>query len=66
MTWEGGGTETVFTSDKNMYELEIARFAQWILEDEPFPATGEDGKAALRVALAAVESIKTGQPVHLD
>jgi len=62
---EGDGWETVSTSDQNMYQVEIARFARYILEDEPFPATGEDGKAALRVALAALESIQTGQPVFL-
>lgn len=63
---EGRGWETLFTSDQNMYQLEIARFARCILEDRPFPATGEDGKAALRVALAALDSIKTGQPVFLS
>lgn len=63
---EGGEWETVSSSDQNMYQLEIARFAHWVLEDEPFPATGEEGKAALRVALAALESIQTGQPVFLS
>lgn len=62
---EGGGWETVCTSDQDMYQLEITSFSRSILEDRPFPATGEDGKAALRVALAALDSIRTGEPVFL-
>jgi predicted dehydrogenase len=62
---EGGEWEPVAASEQNMYEREIASFARAILEDEPFLASGEDGKAALRVALAALESIDTGQAVSL-
>jgi predicted dehydrogenase len=62
---EGGAWESVAASERNMYELEIASFARAILEDEPFLAPGEDGKAALRVALAALESIRSGQAVSL-
>lgn len=62
---EGGGWEPVAASEQNMYQRQIASFARAILKDEPFLAPGEDGKAALRVALAALESIRTCQAVSL-
>jgi myo-inositol 2-dehydrogenase/D-chiro-inositol 1-dehydrogenase len=63
---EQSGWQTLFTSSLDMYQAEIARFAQWVLEDQPFPATGAEGVAALRVALAALTSVATGQPVSLS
>jgi predicted dehydrogenase len=63
---EGGEWEPVAASEQNMYQRQIASFARAILADEPFLAPGEDGKAALRVALAALESIITGQAVSLE
>jgi predicted dehydrogenase len=62
---ENGAWQTLSISHQNMYTNQIQAFADWVLEDEPFPATGEDGKLALRVALAALESIQTGQTIHL-
>ncbi|HIQ05799.1 MAG TPA: Gfo/Idh/MocA family oxidoreductase [Anaerolineae bacterium] len=62
---EGGNWESVAVSDQDMYQNEIASFARCILEDQPPLATGEDGRAALRVALAALESVQTGQSVFL-
>jgi len=43
----------------------VAEFAKAVLGTGPNPATGEDGLFALRIALAALESIETGQPVDL-
>jgi len=63
---EGGVWETIAISDEDMYQREIASFARCILEDRPPVAGGEAGRAALRVALAAVESIRTGRPVRLQ
>jgi myo-inositol 2-dehydrogenase/D-chiro-inositol 1-dehydrogenase len=63
---EGGNWELVSSSEEDMYRLQIERFARCILEDQPPPVTGEDGRAALQVALAAIESIQTGQPVWLE
>jgi len=65
LTWmrEGGSRETLAISHQDMYQQQIARFTRWILADEPFPATGEDGKLALQVALAALESIRTGETI---
>jgi predicted dehydrogenase len=48
-----------------MYNNQIRSFTDWILADEPFPAQGEDGKLALQVALAALESVRTGKTIHL-
>ncbi|MBN2548296.1 MAG: Gfo/Idh/MocA family oxidoreductase [Anaerolineales bacterium] len=62
---EGGQWEIISTSDENMYQREIASMARYVLHHEPFPASGEDGLSALRTALAAIESIHTGKPVHL-
>ncbi len=63
---EGGEWETIAVSDEDMYQREVASFAQCILEDRPPVAGGEAGRAALRVALAAIASIETGRPVRLD
>ena len=57
--------QTLSISHQNMYKNQIRSFANWVLKDEPFPAKGEDGKLALQVALAALESIRTGQTIHL-
>jgi predicted dehydrogenase len=62
---ENGIWQTLSISHQNMYENQIQAFADWVRNDQPFPATGEDGKLALRVALAALESIQTGETVHL-
>ncbi len=61
-----GSWDVVSASSEDMYQREIAGFARCVLEGRPLPATGEDGRAALQVALAALESIRTGQTVALD
>jgi myo-inositol 2-dehydrogenase/D-chiro-inositol 1-dehydrogenase len=63
---EGADWQSLSVSEEDMYQREIERFARWVLAGEPFPAIGEDGKAALRVALAALESIKTGETITLQ
>jgi len=65
MMRENGIWQTLSISHQNMHQNQIQSFANWIRKDEPFPATGEDGKLALQVALAALESIRTGQTIHL-
>ncbi|MDQ1300359.1 MAG: Gfo/Idh/MocA family oxidoreductase, partial [Chloroflexota bacterium] len=62
---EGGAWETIAACDEDMYQREIAGFARCIIEDQSPPAGGAEGQAALRVALAALESIRTGQSIWL-
>jgi len=62
---DGGETEVFNDLDTNMYEREIAAFAEAIREDKPVAAGGEDGMIALQVSLAALRSIETGQAVTL-
>lgn len=60
-------------NEKEVYEhlgadllgTEIGAFAEAIRADKPVAATGEDGLIALRVSLAALRSIETGQTVEL-
>ena len=40
-------------------------FVDCILDHKEVPVSGQDGLAAVRMVLAALKSIETGQPVHL-
>ncbi len=40
-------------------------FVNCVLDDTPVPVTGQDGVVALKMVLAALESIETKQPVCL-
>ena len=62
---EGGEWETIAVCDEDMYQREIASFARCIIEDRPPVAGGAEGRAALRVALAAIESIRVWQACHV-
>jgi predicted dehydrogenase len=44
---------------------ELESFAAAVQDDRPVPVSGEDGLAALRMALALVESGRTHQVVAL-
>ncbi|KPJ58301.1 MAG: hypothetical protein AMS15_08745 [Planctomycetes bacterium DG_23] len=46
--------------------LEIEHFVECIKEDREPLVTGEEATKALALALAALESIKTGKVIHLD
>ncbi len=62
---ENGVWQTASISHEDMYCNQTQAFADWVLHDTPFPAQGEDGRLALQVALAALESIQTGETIHL-
>lgn len=62
---EGGEWKTLVESDEDPYQKQISTFADCILEEKKFPATAQDGIHALRVAQAALQSIKTGKAVYL-
>lgn len=48
------------------YRAEIDTFISGVLDGKPIAPTGEDGLRAQRLADAATQSAKTGQPVRLD
>ena len=48
------------------YTTQIKAFYDSLVNDTAVPVTGADGLAALQIALAAIESAETGQPVHLS
>jgi len=50
---------------REAYRLEVAHFFECLQSGAPFRTTIEDGVAAQRLADAAAESLKTGQPVAL-
>lgn len=62
---EGGEWETIATCDENMYQSEINDFAKAILQNRQPLVSGEQGRTALQVSLAALESIRTSAPVRI-
>ncbi|HZY41416.1 MAG TPA: Gfo/Idh/MocA family oxidoreductase, partial [Anaerolineae bacterium] len=48
------------------YTTQIKEFYAALKEGKSVRVTAEDGLAAVQIALAAIESAKTGQPVKLD
>ena len=49
----------------NPYQLELAHFLDCLETGVPPGITPQDGRAAVRIALAAIESIQTGKTVEL-
>jgi myo-inositol 2-dehydrogenase/D-chiro-inositol 1-dehydrogenase len=71
MVFSGAAGRTVETarSDQELfagaYTAELAAFVDAVRAGTPAPVTGEDARAALAVALAAAESVRTGKTVRL-
>ena len=63
---EGGETRGIAFPQENEKAKEIRDFARTISEDVVPEVTGEDGRIALRVSLAALESMGNGEPVSLS
>jgi myo-inositol 2-dehydrogenase/D-chiro-inositol 1-dehydrogenase len=65
----GRSAETV-RSDQELfaaaYTAELAAFADAVGAGTPSPVTGEDARAALGIALAAAESVRTHRPVQVE
>ncbi len=51
---------------REAYRLELVSFLSAIRADQPVAVNGSDGRAALRLAVAAEESLRTGAPVSLQ
>jgi predicted dehydrogenase len=47
------------------YTAQLRDFARNVLDKRAAPVTLEDGVAALRIAIAALRSYETGQPVEV-
>ncbi len=58
-------SELKVAGPKGDREQMIQHFAQAVLEDGKPPVTGEDGRKALEIIVAAYRSGETGQPVEL-
>ena len=48
------------------YRQELCHFVAWVQGQAEPAIAGEEGRAALAIALAATESFRTGQPVEPD
>ncbi len=48
------------------YVAEMSAFARCVLEDTEPPVTGSDGRAALVLSLAALDSLRRGRPVNVS
>ncbi|MGK5683148.1 Gfo/Idh/MocA family oxidoreductase [Actinoplanes sp. URMC 104] len=71
LTFSGAGGRIVETSSSDQelfgsaYVAELAAFTEAVRTGAPAPVTGEDARAALAIALAAAESVRTGKPVEV-
>ncbi len=51
--------------DEDPYTTQLKEFYSALVNNTPTRVTAEDGLAALRIALAAIESARTGKPISL-
>jgi len=52
-------------TEHEAFAAELAHFVACVRHRQPPAVTGQDGRASLAIALAAMESAQTGQPVRL-
>jgi myo-inositol 2-dehydrogenase/D-chiro-inositol 1-dehydrogenase len=50
---------------RDSYRAELDAFCRVVRTGEPSPVTGHDARAALEIALAAIDSVEQGAPVRL-
>jgi myo-inositol 2-dehydrogenase/D-chiro-inositol 1-dehydrogenase len=66
----GGRTTETVHSDQELfaagYTAELAAFVDAVRTGTPAVVTGEDARAALAIALAAAESVRSGRPVPVE
>jgi predicted dehydrogenase len=63
---EGQGRHSYVLEGENSFAAEIASFVQCINNDLPSPIPGKEAKEALKVCLAALESLQSGRCVEVD
>lgn len=51
---------------ENPYTTQLKAFYKALTQDSPLPVTANDGLAAVQIALAAIESAKTGKTVKVE
>lgn len=64
-TLQPGGGRSPAELTTYAFKREIDRFVDWVLNDKEPPATGEDGRIAIQVVMAAYESARTGARVKV-
>jgi predicted dehydrogenase len=52
--------------EDNPYYLELKHFLECVEQDKPFVVTPRDGLMAVKLSLAAIESLRSGAPVDVD
>jgi UDP-N-acetylglucosamine 3-dehydrogenase len=62
----GGGLESPLSAEDDPYYQELRAFVDALDAKTPMPVTVYDAREAVRIALAALESIETGRPVTLS
>lgn len=60
------GADNPLAATDDPYYLELKHVLESLDADEPFLISPHDGLMALKLSLAAIESIRTGQPVTVD
>lgn len=63
--YRGGRVERFTPFEEDGYYLEIKAFVDSVINDTPPPVSGEEGLRSLEVALAALKSVLTGEPVKI-
>lgn len=58
-------TLSPYGNDINPYKAELAHFLHCLETGEPMRVTPQDGLMAVKVALAAIESARTGKPIDI-
>lgn len=58
-------TISPYGADINPYKAELAHFLHCLETGEPMRVTPQDGLMAVKVALAAIESARTGKPIDI-
>ena len=65
-TWqEGSGAKNYPLEGENSFAVQLAAFVNSIRAGLPAPVSAKEGLAALRICLAALESLTSGKPVML-